>query len=68
MSRFSSSFSATFLRLSLKELMGLPRRLKTAWYAALRALVMVPLAESPSVMKMLLRSMSSVVLSVRLSP
>lgn len=35
-----------------KQLSGLPRRLKTAWVSTFRALVMDPLALSPSVMKM----------------
>ena len=52
--RLNSSFSYTTFLVSPKELSGLPRRLNTAWVSTSRDFVIDPLAESPSVIKMVL--------------
>ena len=51
--KLNSSFSYTTLRVRPYEFSGLPRRLKTAWVSTFRLFVIEPVAESPSVIKML---------------
>ncbi len=50
--QLNSSFSYTTDLLSPYEFSGLPRSEKTAWVRTSRLLVILPDAESPSVMKM----------------
>ena len=58
-SRLNSSFSYTTFLVSPKQLSGFPLRENTACVFTSRLLVMLPLAESPSVMKMQLSSFRS---------